>query len=173
MLSVTLSKILSPAPVPGGILKCFIPHPPYYEIIPPALAIRELNQRFQSESDDIQYFTMVYGVMDIKNQRIRITQAGHPSPVYLPAMETRDPAPQLMGSGGFPVGMLPDMEYEEQEFGFYPGDRLFLYSDGITECSNKKGEQFSVERFVQLLEERRYLPNFQNFLANSYVTYCF
>ena len=54
--------------------------------------------------------------------------------------------------------MLPDVEYETTSFDLACGDRLFLYSDGITECANRAGEQFSEPRLRRLLEEMIDLP---------------
>jgi sigma-B regulation protein RsbU (phosphoserine phosphatase) len=47
--------------------------------------------------------------------------------------------------------MLLGMEYEYEEFDFHPSDRLVLYSDGISECVNPEGEQFSSERLAASL----------------------
>jgi len=43
---------------------------------------------------------------------------------------------------------LPNAQYENIEFKLYPGDRLFCYSDGISECMNAEEQQFSTERLV-------------------------
>lgn len=151
MLSVGLSKVLSPTNHQECLLKQFmpVPEPPYYEIINPATAIRALNERFQANEDTMQYFTMIYGLIDIRDGRTVMTQAGHPPPIFLPKGEKAI----LIGTGGYPVGMLPDVDYQEEEVHMHHRDRLILYSDGITECTNNEKEQFSVERFVRLLEE--------------------
>ncbi len=154
MLSVTLSKLLSPSPQMGRPLKHFIPETQQYEITPPAAVLVELNQRFQNEKDAMQYFTMIYGIIDTRNSKVRITQAGHPSPIVL---HKNDKA-TLIGTGGFPVGMLPSIDYKEEMIELNPGDRLFVYSDGITECTNPNMEQYSEELLVRNLEEWRYLP---------------
>ena len=154
MLSVTLSKVLSPISSQGSPLMCFIPDPPHYDIATPAEAVHALNQLFQSEDDAMHYFTMVYGIVETRSARMLLTQAGHPSPIYQP----RGAKAELLGTGGFPVGMLPDVKYGEQELTLHPGDRLFLYSDGIPECTSKHGEHFSVDRLMALLEEWRDRP---------------
>jgi sigma-B regulation protein RsbU (phosphoserine phosphatase) len=154
MLSVSLSKLLSPVLSQGSLLKRFIPGPPYYDITTPAEAVQALNQLFQSGNETVHYFTMIYGVIDIQSARATLTQAGHPSPIYQP----KQAKAELLGTGGFPVGLLPDATYEEQDLILHPGDRLFLYSDGITECVGKQGEHFSVDRLMALLEEWRDRP---------------
>ena len=56
-----------------------------------------------------------------------------------------------LGNGGFPVGLLPNAEYENINFNLYPGDRLFCYSDGISECMNPEDQPFSTERLADHL----------------------
>jgi len=154
MLSVTLSKVLSTENNKQCILKRQMEDPPYYEITSPSAAVFALNQSFQTDADTMQYFTMIYGVIDKRDGRTVMTQAGHPPPVYL----KKGAKAVLIGSGGYPVGMFPDLDYEEEEIYLNKGDRLIFYSDGITECLNKKGEQFSVERLINLLEQEQDLP---------------
>lgn len=154
MLSVTLSKVLSPISSQGSPLMRFIPNPPHYDIATPAEAVQSLNQLFQSEDDAMHYFTMVYGIVETRSARMLLTQAGHPSPIYQP----RGAKAELLGTGGFPVGMLLDAKYGELDLTLQPGDRLFLYSDGIPECTSKHGEHFSVDRLMTLLEEWRDRP---------------
>lgn len=154
MLSVTLSKLLSPTVGQGSALMRFIPDPPHYDIAMPAEAVHALNQQFQSEDDAMQYFTMIYGIVETRSARTLLTQAGHPSPIYQPKAAKAE----LLGTGGFPVGMLPDVAYREEELHLHPGDRLFFYSDGISECSGKNGERFSVNRLIALVDEWRDRP---------------
>lgn len=154
MLSVTLSKLLSPTASQGNPLMRFIPDPPHYDIAPPAEVVHTLNQLFQSDGDAMQYFTMIYGIVETRHARLLLTQAGHPSPIYQP----RDGKADLLGTGGFPVGMLPDVTYQEEERYLRPGDRLFFYSDGIPECIGKDGERFSVPRLLRLVDEWRDRP---------------
>ncbi len=102
----------------------------------------------------MQYFTMIYGIVETRNSRLLLTQAGHPSPIYQPKEAKAKP----LGTGGFPVGLLPDVEYREEEVCLHPGDRLFFYSDGIPECTGKEGERFSVDRLIALVDEWRDRP---------------
>jgi sigma-B regulation protein RsbU (phosphoserine phosphatase) len=121
----------------------------------PTQVVSELNRRFQSGIDPLLYFTMVYGYLDVPTGRVTLTQAGHPSPIWL---RHADRQTERVGSGGFPVGMLPEVEYEAITIDLAPGDRLFLYSDGVTECANPAGELFSEARLRHLLEETAHLP---------------
>ena len=64
----------------------------------------------------------------------------------------------LLGTGGFPVGMLPGVEYETLTLDFQRGDRLVLYSDGVTECMNTAQELFTERRLMSYLEQASTLP---------------
>ncbi|MBN1850860.1 MAG: SpoIIE family protein phosphatase [Deltaproteobacteria bacterium] len=149
LLSFTLSKILSSSDLKDNPLKYAIPEPPYYRITSPADVMGHLNQRFQTDDQIMQYFTIVYGIIDTRDGRTVLTQAGHPSPIFLQKRKETS----LIGSGGYPVAMFPEAEYEEHEIHLDQGDRLILYSDGITECLNADDKPFTVKRLVQLAQK--------------------
>jgi len=149
MLSVTLSKMLTPRPAQSSPLVLSSFGGTAYTIRPPNEAVAELNRRFQDQGD--MYFTMIYGVLDQDSHSLRLAQAGHPSPILL-----RDgKSPEALGTGGFPVGVLPEVSYDLLEYQMEIGDRLFLCSDGILECANRSGEQFGQTRLMNFLDEHR------------------
>jgi sigma-B regulation protein RsbU (phosphoserine phosphatase) len=108
--------------------------------------VADLNERFQSSGG--RYFTMVYGVLDTATHRVCFSQAGHPSPIRLTARGEAVP----VGGGGFPVGIIAGMDYDSVELDLAVGERLVLYSDGVTECANGKGERLGEARLLALLE---------------------
>ncbi|MBI9076164.1 MAG: SpoIIE family protein phosphatase [Desulfatibacillum sp.] len=151
MLSVTVNKTITTMPFHEARFFSGSDGSDFNRSISPASMARELNLLFQRTETVEQYFTMVYGIVDRRNGNIILTQAGHPYPILVPAQgEAR-----LLGSGGLPVGLLPDAEFTEDLYRIEPGDRLFLYSDGITDCTNEKGERFSQEKLVNFLSANR------------------
>jgi sigma-B regulation protein RsbU (phosphoserine phosphatase) len=155
MLSFTLSQLLTTEMNRGSPLKYSLPEAPYYKIVKPSSSVVEaLNLRFQMDSTNTLYFTMVYGVIDTRSHTLDLCQAGHPNPVYLP---TKGSA-QFIGDGGFPVGITTLAEYESIRLNYGAGDRLFFYSDGITECMNSNEEMFGPERLLMFVDETRQLP---------------
>jgi serine phosphatase RsbU (regulator of sigma subunit) len=100
--------------------------------------------------EDLPYFTMILGEIDPRSQRASIVQAGHPSPLVIRS----GGAVEMIGEGGFPVGMIPAAAYESLDFDFGPGDRLMIYSDGLIEAEDQAGEQFSEERLRRLVREK-------------------
>jgi sigma-B regulation protein RsbU (phosphoserine phosphatase) len=149
MLSVTLSMVLTPDSAHGGPLTRLNSSTGIYDAVPPAEVVSDLNQRFQSKDD--RYFTMAYGLFDSRTGELSLTQAGHPSPVWIRAGREL----QMLGEGGSPVGLWPDMEYDTVHASLCPGDRLVLYSDGVVECANAQGELFGDQRLLDYLQGAR------------------
>jgi sigma-B regulation protein RsbU (phosphoserine phosphatase) len=147
MLSFTLSKLLAPRHEADGLVKRAIDEAPGWEVTPPVDVLRELNRRFQDDSDALKYFTMIYGVVDSARNVVTIAQAGHPTPLLV----RRNGEVLRLAETGFPVGMLPDVDYEQLELPFEPGDRLYLYSDGVTECGNNARVAFGLSRLEDVV----------------------
>lgn len=114
----------------------------------PAAFLKTLNGLFQDYLHSGQFITMIYGIIDLGKSRITISQAGLPPPLF----RDSSGAVTFIVGGGFPIGILPDADYEENSFPFHPGDCLYLYSDGVTECFNDESRQFSGERLAGLIE---------------------
>jgi len=143
LLSVTLNQLLSPQP--GSPMVRFDPQLELKRIVPPVEVVSELNRRFQPQGDG--YFTMIYAVLDTETHEIRFCQAGHPSPIKI----TADGVTSEVGDGGFPVGLWPDMTYEETRTTLFPGERLVLYSDGIIACVNADDVPYSLEQMKDVI----------------------
>jgi sigma-B regulation protein RsbU (phosphoserine phosphatase) len=152
MLSVTLSMLLRPDSLHGSPVNRHNPITGLSEIVSPAEVVRKLNQRFQGKDD--RYFTIIYGLVDSRTAKLTITQAGHPSPILI----QRGKELIVLGDGGPPVGLWPDADYDTIDTTFCPGDRLMLYSDGVTECANPQGELFGEERLLTYLRATRTEP---------------
>ncbi len=95
----------------------------------PALCA-ELNTLFLSEFGTEHYFTMLLADVDLASSEVNFVQAGHPNPM----VQRRGGKVEFVGSGGLPIGLIDGAEYWPEKITLAPGDRLFLYSDGVTEC---------------------------------------
>ena len=154
LLSITLSRYLSPEEPSKNPLKKYKNTPPYYEFTQPKDLVLDLNTRFQADDDSMQYFTMIYGVINTNTGKVKITQAGHPSPI----IARKDGDISMIGSGGFPVGIFPDATYEEHEFFLENGDRFIMFSDGILECPDEKENRFSTENLLNIIKRKSKSP---------------
>jgi phosphoserine phosphatase RsbU/P len=143
LLSVTLSNTMTPefcTRVSGETDS-------EYGVPLPSTVVSALNRRFLSGGDRMDYLTMIYGVINTATGATRLCQAAQPSPVLL----RKNGVAETIGDGGFPVGMFDDATYEDIEFTMRSGDRLAIFSDGITECENATGVQFGEKRLTDAL----------------------
>jgi phosphoserine phosphatase RsbU/P len=114
----------------------------------PGPFLSELNDRWlEPEAELENYATIAYGTLDRHSGEGEIVLAGHPPPLIL----RKSGAIDSLKPGGLPFGMFQGADYESQAFALGPGDRLILYSDGVTECCNQAGEQFGIERMQAAL----------------------
>ncbi len=88
-----------------------------------------LNSAFLLEEDDLDYFTIVYGVLDLNTNKLSFSSAGHPMPMLIAKNGSRNTFTNH--PRGFPIGMFEHSDYENCEIDFNPGDRLCLFSDGV------------------------------------------
>jgi len=106
-----------------------------------------LNDSFKMTEVSPIYCTLIYGVLDTVTGHGSFVQAGHGGPVLIKP----DGAIQIMGHGGFPIGLIDEPGYEDVPFSLMPGDRLFLYSDGITESADVQGRIYGEQRLLSCL----------------------
>jgi sigma-B regulation protein RsbU (phosphoserine phosphatase) len=151
LLSVTVSHFLSAARDPSSMLWKHLSNSP--EPASPATVAARLCRRFPFDPETSQYFTILYGVLDRQEHRLRYVSAGHPGIIRVP----RDGPADLSKATGFPIGAAEE-PYDEYTIDLSPGDRLYLYSDGIPEASNAAGEPFEQCRLLRALESARHLP---------------
>src|SRR5262249_51451165 len=95
----------------------------------------------------------LYGGLNRDAGEFRFVSAGQPGPVHLP----RGAPPTLLEVTGFPVGVGKG-GYTEQAVTLRPGDRLLLYSDGVTQARNADGEHFGSRRRPSGLGETCHAP---------------
>jgi PAS domain S-box-containing protein len=122
-------------------------------IASPKAATERLNQLFPWNQESRQYFTLFYGVLHRPTRRLTYVTAGHPAPALLPE---RGPCRNLP-VGGFPVGLVQRPEYEERTIDLSPGDRLYVYTDGLIEATRDDGCEFGAERLGEQIERGREL----------------
>ena len=125
------------------------------QLLSPAGVAARLNTRFQMDASPgaVQYSTFLYGILNTHSGHFRYVSAGHPGPLQVHG----DGKSILHPQEGFAIGWFPDSTYQESVIELRPGDRLYLYSDGILEAMNSEDELFGPERLVETLEERKNL----------------
>jgi serine phosphatase RsbU (regulator of sigma subunit) len=112
-------------------------------------AMIELN-RFVAECGPAAFITCCVCVLDAERHMATIANAGHLPPLLLRTAERRVEAVDTP-HGAPPFGIDPDAVCHPVTVPLLPGDRLLLYTDGITEAMNPRNELFGVKRFEQIL----------------------
>jgi sigma-B regulation protein RsbU (phosphoserine phosphatase) len=153
LLSVTLSRLLSPPAVPSSILIRVGDEGDRFAITPPAEVADRLNRLFPFDSATEQFATMLYGILNAATGEFRYVSAGHPGPVHLPS----NADPVILASQGNPIGLADD-DYEERTVLLGAGDRLFVYSDGVPETMSPADEQFGDSRLMKSIVQGRTEP---------------
>ncbi|MFN0169860.1 MAG: PP2C family protein-serine/threonine phosphatase [Bryobacteraceae bacterium] len=119
--------------------------------------MQAINRAFGQAMPGSRYATaMVLGYY-MEPRQLVFTNAGHLAPLWFHAAEGR--WQELMESGedkcrsGLPVGMIPGTTYRQSVMQCCAGDVLVLYTDGITEAENEKGEAIGSERLLEWARE--------------------
>ena len=160
LLSVAVHRVLSPSPGPTSLLTEEKGHGSRREIVSPAEVCRQLNTLFPMKEANPQYFTLIYGVLDLTTQEFRFSSAGHCAPVYLPPGGKAYEVAEY----GFPIGLFEEAQYEEHLIEMKPSGRLYLYSDGLTDAVNSQGETFGKDLLIRLF---RVLTRISNLISAS------
>ncbi len=108
--------------------------------------VTELNTAFCFHEIFLQFFTMVYGLVDLRTGVLSFCQAGHPAPIIY---DTATGTLSEHGTGGFPAGMFVDSEFTVHQVQLKENDRLVIYSDGVTDCEDADGAEYGIDRFKQ------------------------
>jgi sigma-B regulation protein RsbU (phosphoserine phosphatase) len=120
-----------------------------------ATIVRHTNEVVIEDLEETDYFiTLLIGTVHADSGRFKVVNAGHEPPLIL---RHEAPCVEVMGAHGIVLGVDPAAKYEIQETSLGFGDRVVLYTDGLTEASNERGELFTLERLRDQLVEHRYL----------------
>jgi sigma-B regulation protein RsbU (phosphoserine phosphatase) len=150
LLAVSATRILAPASDPHSLLVRNSGGGCEGAPVPPAEVADRLNRKFAWDDAIEQFLTMFYAVVNVKTGDFRYVSAGHPGAIQLSA----GAAPPLTLEGtGMPIGIGDS--YEDFVGHLKPGDRLYLYSDGVTEAMGPSRKQFGKARMLDALGRGR------------------
>jgi phosphoserine phosphatase RsbU/P len=116
--------------------------------LPVGEMVSRANKIFCGSTMSAYFATLVCGKADSSGQ-VEFVNAGHCPPLLLRRGEMT-----TVETTGLPVGMFRDAEYSSVPVKLCPGDRLLLYTDGLTEARNALGEEYGTERLARLVKER-------------------
>jgi phosphoserine phosphatase RsbU/P len=121
--------------------------------LPPAALTERVNRFIGRNTASDRFITFFYAIFDPPTRRMVYTNAGHNAPIVI----GRDGATNRLASGGPAMGISSRQDYEEASVNLAEGDRLILFTDGITEASDTSAEEFGEDRLIDILRESRAL----------------
>ena len=114
----------------------------------PGDVLRRVNDTLVTDIPPNMFVTCFYAILDPNSGSLTYANAGHD----LPYVHQGDSAEELRARG-MPLGLMPQMSYEEKEIVFEAGEAALLYSDGLVEAHDPKGEMFGFPRLRALVAE--------------------
>ena len=120
----------------------------------PENVVNRMNESFTFNEETGQFFTLFYGVLNRLTGELRYTNAAHPNPMWF----RKQGGVELLDTPGLPIGIDTDGDYAEGSLTMNPGDRIYLYSDGLAEELNPEGKMFGFRRIQQSLADHQSLP---------------
>ena len=116
--------------------------------VSPEAIQNHVNQELAAENEACMFVTLFCGLLDMKSGEIRYANAGHNPPLLVKKNGTAEWLPRARS---LVAGAMPDVRYECDRIRLFPGDSLFLYTDGVTEAMNAAEELFSEDRLLDVL----------------------
>ena len=118
-------------------------------IEPPGKVLSEVNSLLSENNDAMMFVTLLYLVYDPATGSLTYANGGHCNPLVV---HPDGSSVELPLTTGVALGVMPGLDYKEDNFVLNPGDTLILYTDGVSEAMNSAGEEFGVERLQQLFD---------------------
>jgi len=119
-----------------------------------------------------KFMTLLYLKWQSQSRTIHYSSAGHE---HILLYRTQTQEVQAIQSGGFMLGMVPDIGkfLEEKQIQLNPQDKILLYTDGVTEAENASGDRFGLERLKESFQRHSQKPPNELMQAVKDETYAF
>ncbi len=112
--------------------------------------LTKTNEALCSNNQTEMFVTVWLGILEISTGRITAANAGH----EYPALERKGQFSLLKEHHGLVIGGAEDTEYEEYTIDLEPGDKLFIYTDGVTEATDDHDNMFGIDRMMETLNQK-------------------
>tara|TARA_R110002096_G_scaffold97694_8_gene217699 strand:- start:12072 stop:13232 length:1161 start_codon:yes stop_codon:yes gene_type:complete len=118
------------------------------QIDDPAECLSTVNTMLIPESDLTTFVTVFYGVMDTRTGVVRYSNGGHNLPYIVRA---NGDVEEVENTSGLLLGKIEGIAYETNELQLHPGDKILLFTDGVTEAMNVEEDMYEEPRLEEFL----------------------
>ena len=115
----------------------------------PSEILQKCNLELCAGNDSMMFVTLFCGILDLRTGLLRYSNAGHEHPFIL---RQAGPPEEVALPEGFLLGIDEDSVYRTMELELKPGERLIVYTDGVTEAVNGAGELYSHPKLIAEIE---------------------
>jgi serine phosphatase RsbU (regulator of sigma subunit) len=116
----------------------------------PGDVLARVNETLLARIPPNMFVTCFYAILEPESGRLSYANAGHNLPC---CRHDERAATTDLNARGMPLGLMPQMSYEEKESALVPGEGVLFYTDGLIEAHNPQGEMFGTPRLRSLLSE--------------------
>lgn len=120
-----------------------------HQIVNPGEVLRKLNTLLIPESDASTFVTVFFGVLNIRSGEVQFSNGGHNLPYHL---RSTGEVEQLPMTDGMLLGKIPHVDFETKRIHLSKGDRMFVYTDGVSEAMDSEMNQYQEERLESYLK---------------------
>ena len=113
----------------------------------PGAVLGEVNELLNENNETFMFVTVLYAVFDTETGALTYANGGHSNPLLV---HPNGSSEELPLTGGIALGVMPGLQYAEDNVAMGPGDTLILYTDGVSEAMNTQEEEFGVDRLRQI-----------------------
>jgi serine phosphatase RsbU (regulator of sigma subunit)/predicted ester cyclase len=115
----------------------------------PGEVLEQVNETLFARIPSNMFVTCFYAILDPNSGNLSYANAGHDLPYLWHGGDAKE-----LRARGMPLGLMPGMSYEEKEIVLEPRDNVLLYTDGLVEAHDPKGEMFGFPRLRALVAEQ-------------------
>ena len=118
-------------------------------LLDPALCMKHANDFLSRDNDAAMFVTVFYAAFDSKTGTLVYVNAGHNPPYRL--LSDGCKATSLLSASAPALGLMEEMEFDNETLTLKPGERLLMYTDGVPEAINEQDKEFSEDRLSEAL----------------------
>lgn len=117
----------------------------------PSSILNDVNNTLLEENSEMMFVSVWLAILDLKTGEVAESNAGHENPVLIRKDRGLEP---ITKEHGMVLGVMKDFKQKDGSYTLLPGDRIFVYTDGLTEATNAEGKLFGEPRVLEIIRKR-------------------